>query len=196
MSSQKSHRRGEAVVQAILDAALQELAREGYHGLKYEAVAELAGVNKTTVYRRWPRKIDLVRDLFMAIPGFESTRPHTGSARGDLLVLGRRIATFIASPIGEAIHQLLVTEPPNEELAALCEELGQEKDNLIGEVLQSHGITGFKLDHVAPLLPGSILFRTKIMKKEISEQFLNDLVDILLAGSRALAVENRPRDKE
>src|SRR5262245_16386487 len=53
--------RGEAVVRGILAAALEELARTGYGALRIEGVAARAGVNKTTVYRRWATKENLVR---------------------------------------------------------------------------------------------------------------------------------------
>jgi AcrR family transcriptional regulator len=51
--SAKAHR-------AILDAALALLVEQGYHGLSMEAVAARAGVGKTTIYRRWPSKQEIV----------------------------------------------------------------------------------------------------------------------------------------
>jgi AcrR family transcriptional regulator len=44
----------------ILLAAFEQLVRVGYGGLSMEAVAAEAGVAKTTVYRRYPTKRDLV----------------------------------------------------------------------------------------------------------------------------------------
>jgi AcrR family transcriptional regulator len=44
----------------ILLAAFKQLVRVGYGGLSMEAVAVEAGVAKTTVYRRYPAKRDLV----------------------------------------------------------------------------------------------------------------------------------------
>ena len=44
----------------ILLAAFEQLVRVGYGGLSIEAVAAEAGVAKTTVYRRYPTKRDLV----------------------------------------------------------------------------------------------------------------------------------------
>jgi len=50
---------------AILDATLELLAEEGFHGLSIEAVAAKAGVGKTTIYRRWPSKDELVMDAIL-----------------------------------------------------------------------------------------------------------------------------------
>ena len=52
--------RGAPVVHAVLEATLDELGLVGYGALSVEQVATRAGVNKTTVYRRWPTKAALV----------------------------------------------------------------------------------------------------------------------------------------
>jgi AcrR family transcriptional regulator len=44
-----------------LDAVIEELAAASYERLSIPDVAERAGVNKTSVYRRWPTRSDLVR---------------------------------------------------------------------------------------------------------------------------------------
>ena len=55
----------------ILLAAFKQLVRVGYGGLSMEAVAAEAGVAKTTVYRRYPAK----RDLVVAALGEETPFP-------------------------------------------------------------------------------------------------------------------------
>ena len=50
--------RSERVVRDVLRAAIEELSTNGYSALRVEDVAARAGVNKTTVYRRWPTKAD------------------------------------------------------------------------------------------------------------------------------------------
>jgi len=63
MSSAKRGRgrpRREGADEEILDVARDILAERGYRELTVDAVAERAGVAKTTVYRRWPSKGALV----------------------------------------------------------------------------------------------------------------------------------------
>jgi AcrR family transcriptional regulator len=48
----------------ILEAAVEELAAEGYGGVTIESVAARAGVGKSTIYRHWPDKLDLIADAF------------------------------------------------------------------------------------------------------------------------------------
>ena len=54
--------RSNAAHAAILVATRTLLARDGWSGLTIEGVAAEAGVAKTTVYRRWANKSDLVLD--------------------------------------------------------------------------------------------------------------------------------------
>jgi AcrR family transcriptional regulator len=54
------HGRSARVLEAVLEAAAEELGRVGFAALRIEDVAQRSGVNKTTVYRRWPTKLELV----------------------------------------------------------------------------------------------------------------------------------------
>ncbi len=127
------------MVKEILKATIHELGRVGFNGLKYEAIAKLAGVNKTTIYRRWPTKVDLIRAAFTSLPGSESTRPNTGSKRNDLLEIGWRISRFLTSPEGSAVMQIILTELEDPELKSLCEEFGSERDKVVAGVLHEVG---------------------------------------------------------
>ncbi|HVM67477.1 MAG TPA: helix-turn-helix domain-containing protein, partial [Acidimicrobiales bacterium] len=63
------HHRGAAVRDGVLDACLAILSERGYD-FAVEEVAERAGVHKTTIYRRWPSKAQLVAatmDRFAAV---------------------------------------------------------------------------------------------------------------------------------
>lgn len=52
--------RAEQVVQRVFATTLAELSRVGYQAMRVDDVAERSGVNKTTIYRRWPTKAQLV----------------------------------------------------------------------------------------------------------------------------------------
>lgn len=81
-------RRGEELETALLEAAWEELAEVGFGKLTMESVAARARTGVAVLYRRWPRKDDLV---LAAIQHYGKTRPidipDTGSLRGDMLAL-------------------------------------------------------------------------------------------------------------
>jgi AcrR family transcriptional regulator len=68
---------------ALRDATLALLAEIGYDRLTIESVAARAHSSKTTIYRRWAGKAELVVD---ALNSLKESRPvpDTGSLRGDL----------------------------------------------------------------------------------------------------------------
>jgi AcrR family transcriptional regulator len=52
--------------QAIIDAIVDLLVSGGYREVTIEAVAARAGVAKTTIYRRWPSKAEMVVEAISA----------------------------------------------------------------------------------------------------------------------------------
>ena len=81
---------------AILEATLTLLSEEGVAGLTIEGVAAAAGVGKTTIYRRWATKTDLiVAAVEQLAPPAGLEFPDTGSFAGDLELLaqGQRART-------------------------------------------------------------------------------------------------------
>lgn len=70
--------------QAILDATVALLERDGYRRLTIEAIAALAGVGKQTIYRWWPNKAALVMEAFILAGERRVPEPDTGSVRTDL----------------------------------------------------------------------------------------------------------------
>src|SRR5262245_3758958 len=101
--------RSEQVVRRALDAAVVELARSGYAGFRMDAVASRAGVNKTTIYRRWPSRAALITALVsrMRTPLRESPLPDTGELESDLLDAFTRRFTFGRKMEGRAWARLL-----------------------------------------------------------------------------------------
>ena len=69
--------------QAIIDASIDVLVRDGYDRLSMEGVAAAAGVGKATVYRRWCSKAELVIDAMATLkPAIDTI--DTGSLDGDI----------------------------------------------------------------------------------------------------------------
>ncbi|MEU5868822.1 TetR/AcrR family transcriptional regulator [Nonomuraea sp. NPDC047529] len=79
-----SRRRGSALADAILDAAWDVLVEHGYHGFTYEAVAARAGTSRPVLYRRWPRRDDLLLATLAKFWRLIDV-PDTGSLRDDAI---------------------------------------------------------------------------------------------------------------
>src|SRR5690242_19998564 len=78
--------RSARVVARVLGTTLKRLGHEGFSRLRIEEIAAQAGVNKTTIYRRWPTRAELV----VAALTRHAAPPHvveTGHLEDDLLEL-------------------------------------------------------------------------------------------------------------
>ena len=91
---------------AVLDATLEELGRVGFAALSVEEIARLAGVNKTTVYRRWPTKPALVQAAFERFGGAVPV-VDTGSLRGDLRLVLHTKLKLVRTPRGRSLVRAL-----------------------------------------------------------------------------------------
>ena len=84
----RQRRRGEQLESALLEAAWEELVEAGFGKLTMESVAARAKTGVAVLYRRWPRKDDLV---MAAIANHGTVNPveipDTGSLRGDMFAL-------------------------------------------------------------------------------------------------------------
>ncbi|MGX1810764.1 TetR/AcrR family transcriptional regulator [Nocardia sp. NPDC055321] len=74
----------------LYDAVLSLLAEVGYDALTIDAVAARARTSKTTLYRQWSGKPDLVASALRHIGPAPEADFDTGSLRGDLLALAAR----------------------------------------------------------------------------------------------------------
>jgi len=80
-----------------MEAAVGLLVDGGLPAVTVDAVVARSGVAKTTVYRHWGSRQELLRDaVAAALPPV--VRPDTGSLAGDLRVLARGLARGLAHP--------------------------------------------------------------------------------------------------
>ncbi len=194
--------RGEPVVRGILEATLEELARTGYGALRIDDVAARAGVNKTTVYRRWPTKEELVRAALLSITGQWMTRPDTGALRTDLLSIARQMVSLSCSCEAQGLFRMFLAEGPDSEIMTIARSLRQMHQEIPRAVIEAAQARG----ELAPGIDAALLFgalvapikeRLFMDREEVDEGFLVRLVDLLLYGAmppgqRALAPAARP----
>ncbi|WP_257450154.1 TetR/AcrR family transcriptional regulator [Archangium lipolyticum] len=186
--------RGEPVVRGVLEATLEELAVVGYGALRIDDVAARAGVNKTTIYRRWPTKQELVEAALHCVVVARVVPPDTGSLRGDLLETGRHMASLMRSAEGQALRRILIAEERNPEFTAIASLLRGAMDALplpVIEAARTRGELAPGLESVLPfrVLAASIQHRLFMEGRDIDEGYLAQLVDLILLG--ALAPDKR-----
>jgi AcrR family transcriptional regulator len=88
---------------AVLDATVAELVEHGYAALSVEGVAARAGVNKTTVYRRWGSKDSLIVDAVETFAVAQADVPDSGDVDEDLQLWARSILRTLTGPVSGAL---------------------------------------------------------------------------------------------
>ncbi|MER5178188.1 TetR/AcrR family transcriptional regulator [Streptomyces sp. NPDC002896] len=93
---------------AVLQAAGDALAEQGFAHLDLADIARRAEVGKTTVYRRWGTVTGLVGDLLIDMA--EQSLPHTdtGSLLGDLKANARLVQRTLADPRQGALFKAVI----------------------------------------------------------------------------------------
>jgi len=107
---------------AILRAALALAVEDGLAGMTIEAVAARAGVGKTTIYRRWSSKHELMTAAVRFI-AHDLQTPDTGSLRGDYLALAGAAMASLAPGALKLMPRLMLEAADDPELFAVCREV-------------------------------------------------------------------------
>jgi AcrR family transcriptional regulator len=181
--------RGVTFVQAVLDAALTQLAEVGFEGFSIPQVAELAGANKTSIYRRWPTKADLVRDALHSVMSHADQAPNTGELRGDLVELAKTVAAFTQSRVGTAVIRIMLAEGDNPDIRALAHAAYSETSKQSPWVVIQRAIERGELTKDADpslmlfTIAGAIMHRVFVEHRDASDDFLKQVVDMVLYGA-------------
>lgn len=183
----KLRRRGEAMVQVVLAETLDQLGRVGLEGLSVAEVAGRAGVNKTSVYRRWPTKEALVQAALGAHLGAPPDFVPTGELEADLLTWVRASARFANSSLGRAALRSLLGSPhPKRGPLARRLRASVEGPRRLLEKARQRGALrrDVDLDLLLTTVAGAVLQRAVVEDRQLDDPFLSRLVELLLAGAR------------
>lgn len=99
--STKSH-------QAILKATLELLGEVGFESMSIEAISAQAGVGKTTIYRHYSSKEELVADAIESIRQ-DIVIPDTGNLWTDLDEIINNAALITLSPLGRQTVAMIIS---------------------------------------------------------------------------------------
>ena len=182
--------RSARVVAEVLSAALEVFAEQGYAGFSIEAVALRAGVNKTTIYRRWPAKADLVGAALFALRDEDPEPPNTGSLHDDLVQTLVHWAAQMETPRRRAIVQSFVLANTDPDLQALVRRMREERPAipaLIFEraVKRRELPKGSDTQLLAAALLGPLHTRVHWKGEHVDATFIRALVKLVVAGALA-----------
>lgn len=193
--------RSERVVEQVLAAAVAELAESGYRAFRMDAVSAAAGVNKTTIYRRWPGKSSLVAAAVEWMRRFvhDVPLPDTGSLERDLAEAFRRRVSFKDRVEGQAWARLL-TEKYDPEIGGVVRRAVEERSTAWYAMVTRAVARGELPDGTDPRLLlgmlGAIVDAWNASARgALKSERLEIAVRTIVAGARAGTLVGAPGDR-
>ena len=174
---------------AIFDATRRLLDEVGYQRLTIEGVAAEAGVAKTTIYRRYAHKAQLV----LAAMGDAAREapvelPDTGSFPGDLLAIAHLVREEICPSAPSSVSAALLTEaisdPRFAEQVREFADLRFEQGRPVYDRAVARGELRADADWrvVSELLVGWIFHASVVSRREPDDATLAHAVDLVING--------------
>lgn len=181
--AEPAHRRGKAVDDKIFAAVIDVITTSGTLAIKVDEVARAAGVNKTTIYRRFPKRDDLVLAAVLAQAETVIPIPDLGTLRADLTAIAKLVRDTVTSPLGRA---LLSASADSSELANLRVSYWQLRFAAASAVIDRAVERGEcqasrNGELLIELMVAPIHFRATQVGIEISDAFIDRQVERLLA---------------
>jgi AcrR family transcriptional regulator len=173
-------------------AATAELLREiGYGSLTIEAVAARSGVAKSTIYRHWPGKPQLVADAFSHVhTGDDVDVPPPGPLRDRVVAVLRELAVDMgtANRMACLVPALIDAAERSDEIAELTHRIVDERSQPLVDILDQ-AVTagdlppGTNARVLADALVGPIMLSRLFHRAPVDGEDIPALVDQILPGT-------------
>jgi AcrR family transcriptional regulator len=177
------------VRERILDATVDLVARHGVAGLRYEDVAELAGVHKTSVYRNWPDRDGLVSEALVRLAQDQAPLADTGDLRADLVDFLTALAASLSAPTGRALVAAMQTAGDRagvrRTVRAFVEQRVAVVERRLDRAVARGELPPVDAYFLAELLSGPVHLYVTRGIREFTRAEAEQVTDIVLAGVRA-----------
>jgi AcrR family transcriptional regulator len=179
--------RAASVVDRVVAATFAELSRVGYTAMRVEDIAARSGVNKTTIYRRWPTKAELITNAVIEYAKQHVPATDTGTLRGDLRA--SLLAAFKLGPFEQGVLRVIQMERSVEAVDAFARRMrDQLREMRIAMVRR--GISrgelpeGVDVALVVDLLSAPVQ-RALLFNENMDSATIDRMLDLVLAGAAA-----------
>ena len=187
--------RSAAAATAILAATREALVELGWSKLTLGDVAARAGVAKTTIYRRWPGKNELVVDAVAELFD-ELELPDRGSLAADIEGVVLQFAAILDRPEARSGLMAVVAESTRDEALRkrISESIVERQKRLVlegrtraqarGELPPSPtpADAARTVDLIFDVVAGAVVHRTLVSGRPADEEWVRGFTQVLLLG--------------
>jgi AcrR family transcriptional regulator len=185
MTQPGTRRRGEALREAVSQAALAEIDEYGVRGASMDRIAKRAGTGKASLYRRWPNVRALALEVFLSTLTQATPHPfpNTGSLREDMITSLNDLRHALEGPL-QTVLRGLISEGANDPalIEAFQREFGiQQQSEVVASLQRAMARGEIPVAAVDPLvleLPAAMVVHRLLMTGELpSEAEVEHLID-------------------
>ena len=170
----------------VLGVTAELLLERGFAGASVDEITRRSGVAKTTIYRHWPTRGDLLRDACSSI-GTPLEVPDTGSYEGDVTALVTSLAHLLRSAKWTSVLPSVIDAAERDpDIAAMYSRLQEgysaPLQSIIKRAMQKGELP--KTTDAALLvaaLTGPLFYRRWFSREPLTNAFAKQIVRLVLA---------------
>ena len=176
---------------AILRATAELLVEQGSAGVTIEGIAERSRVAKTTIYRHWKTRSQLIFAGFESLFKPMTPVPHSGSMREQLeVILNSLVRGLTESDWAPAVTALIEAGDRDPELRQLVHDflvvrMEHAREALRAGIARGDLRSNLDVDVAIGVLAGPIFYRRLVSRERLDESFVAGVVEQFLAGAQA-----------
>ena len=186
--------RSEAANRAAIDATVDLLVEGGIEAVSMEEVAARSGVAKSTLYRHFGGREELVAAAALVCQVAYPT-PDTGSLAGDLrAVFDAHQASHEEAQLNDLLPILLDAARREPSYEALVEDLLENRRRPVRTVIQLAQLRGevdpdLDLDSAVALAIGPFTYRKMVLRQPVTPEFAELVLQSAVTALRATVEE-------
>ncbi|HVW34330.1 MAG TPA: TetR/AcrR family transcriptional regulator [Acidimicrobiia bacterium] len=177
--------------QAVSEVVLSLLMEDGWESVTHARVSEVSGISRTTLYRHWPEKVDLLREALVS-RSIARTFTPTGNLRTDLVTeLGAMVSDLVETRAGVFLAAIVDRSEWDPTLQRMKEALIADGVASLRGLLQAgqargelRPAPGLDVERGVAELVGPVTYRRFISGEPIRPAFVEGVVDDFLAANR------------
>jgi AcrR family transcriptional regulator len=166
---------------SVLKVTAELLTETGLGGVSVDEVARRSGVAKTTIYRHWPTRSDLLMEACSQL-GTEQEVPHTGSVEGDISTLLTNLAKLLLTARWASVVPSVIDAAERDaDIAAIHGRLQRGHARPFQEVIarsKRNGEISRNVDSAAMIaaLIGPLFYRRWFSRESLDDNVVKDVV--------------------
>lgn len=165
----------------VLGVAAELLFERGFGGASVDEISRRSGVAKTTIYRHWPTRTDLLRDACSKI-GTPQDVPDTGSFETDMMALVTNLAHLLRTAKWTSVLPSVIDAAERDPAIAEMYRALQRSYSAPFETVIQRGVRKGKLPKntdaatLIALLTGPLFYRRWFSRERVSDAFAKQIV--------------------